>query len=143
MRPVPPSEDVGGEAIIIAKDQPEFRQLPARTDGFTVITHWQLTEIEKAMIAAGEPLVLQIVTFGHPLQPVHLSVGKLDDVDEIAAQALPCGVVHPTTGDRCQRAEHAGDSEHWHYAATSKKLTWRSYPQRYTSDDDDEGIAHG
>jgi hypothetical protein len=74
MKPVPPAEAYGGSPVVFAKDQPEYRQLPARTDAECVITTWQLTAVERVAILAGAPVVLQVMTFGGPLQPVSIYV---------------------------------------------------------------------
>lgn len=67
----------GTRSLVIAKDQPEYCPLPAyvQPDG-VVVTCWQPTEEEIAAIQHGEPITLWIWTFGKPLQPVMLMVGK-------------------------------------------------------------------
>lgn len=79
MRPVAPPEEMGGTAVVFAKDQPEYLQLPARTDGQCVVTMWELTAVERAAVLAGAPILLQVVTFGSPLQPVSLTVRGIEE----------------------------------------------------------------
>lgn len=79
MRPIKPPESYGGVEVTFAKDQPEYLQMPARTDGQTVVTTWELTAVERAAILAGAPLVLQICTFGQPLQPLSLYVQGIEE----------------------------------------------------------------
>lgn len=79
MRPIPPPEEMGGTAVVFAKDQPEYLQLPARSDGTTVVTTWQLTAVERAAVLAGAPIILQITTFGRPLQPISLVVQGVEE----------------------------------------------------------------
>ncbi len=79
MRPVPPAEYFGGSPVIIAEHQPGVLALPARVDETTVITTWELTAVEKAALLAGAPLVLQVMTFGSPLQPVMLYVQGVEE----------------------------------------------------------------
>lgn len=137
MRPVMPPEDAGGAEVVIAKDQPEYRQLPARTDGMTVVTYWELTKNERAMIAAGERLVLQITTFGFPLQPMHLAVEGQDDADELIASATPCDAINQ--GVECMYPRgHAG--RHRGYVFHAEKLEWQTYEAH---DGNDRGVAHG
>ena len=61
--------------VEIAKDQPEYRTLPALVykDG-KILTEWSLTEDERARLIRGENLRLWIWSFGQPLQPVALEV---------------------------------------------------------------------
>ena len=61
--------------VEIAKDQPEYRTLPALVykDG-KILTEWSLSESERALIARGENIRLWIWSFGQPLQPVALEV---------------------------------------------------------------------
>lgn len=69
MKPVMPEAYFGGHEMTIAKDQPPYLPLPARVDESTVITTWELTAVERAALLGGAKLVVQITTFGDPLQP--------------------------------------------------------------------------
>lgn len=65
---------------VYAEDQPEYQPLPAlrrHTHG-EVITLWQLTDEEKAIIAKSGQLWLSCWTFGQKLQPIKPSVYKSD-----------------------------------------------------------------
>lgn len=64
-----------GRPVIFAQDQPEYEPLPARlcADG-RVMTEWQLSEDERALIARGENVRLTLLTFGAPLQPILIHV---------------------------------------------------------------------
>ena len=42
-------------------------------------TRWQLTDEERAAIAAGADLMLSVLTFRQPLQPVIMGVAGVDD----------------------------------------------------------------
>lgn len=65
----------GYTAITFARDQPQYRALPALIDrDGIVLTEWQPTEEERARLARGENVRLWIWTFGTPLQPVALEV---------------------------------------------------------------------
>lgn len=65
--------------VVIAKDQPQYRPLPALlfTDG-KIMTEWQLTEEERERILRGENIRLWIWTHGRPLQPVAIEVTSED-----------------------------------------------------------------
>lgn len=65
----------GARPIVFAKDQPEYRQLPALIypDG-RVRTEWAPTDEERLAIAHGENIRLWIWTFNRPLQPVAIEV---------------------------------------------------------------------
>ena len=56
--------------ITFAKDQPEYRPLPAiKTSEGTVITRWKLTWKERFAILFSGNLFLQQLTFNSALQP--------------------------------------------------------------------------
>lgn len=80
MRPIDPGGD-HGELVVMAKDQPEYAQLPARVsaDRVFVTTRWQLDEEDTAAIEAGGDILLRLMTFGHPLQPIMIAVGGLEE----------------------------------------------------------------
>jgi len=77
MTPVEPESIVPSEELVVyAKNQPQYLPLPAqvRPDG-RVTTRWRLSEEEKALLLQGEDIYLQVLTFGHPMYPILLSVG--------------------------------------------------------------------
>jgi hypothetical protein len=61
------------EECVYAKDQPEYLPLPAlkskHSDG-RILTRWKLTAAERAALAKGADLFLEVLTFRQPLQPV-------------------------------------------------------------------------
>jgi hypothetical protein len=63
--------------IVLAKDQPEYVQLPALPidvgGARGMLTRWELTAEERAEIAAGGDLWLSQMTFGHAFHPVLLA----------------------------------------------------------------------
>lgn len=75
MTPVEPRPREGAEAVVFAKDQPEYIPLPANVtpDGL-VMTEWEPTATELAHLCAGARVRLWVWTAGHPLQPVALDV---------------------------------------------------------------------
>lgn len=68
------------QEIIFAKDQPEYRQLPALLvdDGRTVLTRWKLSDEERKAVASGADLTIAVMTFGQRLQPILPEVFGLD-----------------------------------------------------------------
>lgn len=64
--------------VVFAKDQPEYLPLPAlvRSDSpdRPVTSRWRLTYQEREKIANGADVVLTLLTFGDPLQPITLEV---------------------------------------------------------------------
>lgn len=78
----PVVEGLEDREIIIAKDQPEYTPLPALVGGApmlqVVLTRWTFTPEERVAIQIGEDLFLTTLTFGHPLQPIKLTVGEPD-----------------------------------------------------------------
>lgn len=74
MKPITPEPRHGTRALIIAKDQPEYLPLPANFDGQSVETKWQLSWRERLRVALFGTFYLTLLTFGHPLQPIRLSI---------------------------------------------------------------------
>lgn len=79
MRTVSPK--LGLPEITLAEEQKEY--IPVRVavvkyeDGNEgVILRWELGDDDRARIAAGEDLYMGLLTFGKPMQPVSLEVGR-------------------------------------------------------------------
>lgn len=90
MIPIDPGSEYG-MLVEYARDQDEYQTLVARLheDGDSILTRWQLTEDERAALAAGADFNLRIWTFGTPLQPVKLYVAGIDPDDpSIASERL-------------------------------------------------------
>lgn len=61
--------------LVFAKDQPEYRPLPAyRSDDGLVVTRWKLTWAERFAVLFGGNLWLSVLTFNRPIQPVKIDV---------------------------------------------------------------------
>lgn len=70
MTPVLDANPLKLREIVFAKDQPEYRPLPAiRTADGIVTTRWRLTWRERLLLAWRGSFYLQQMTFGDPLQP--------------------------------------------------------------------------
>ena len=80
MKPIDPGAEYG-ELRVYGAGQPEYELLVARTVvGKALLTKWQLSEDDRRAILDGANLMLHILTFGHPLQPVSLWIeGTPDD----------------------------------------------------------------
>jgi hypothetical protein len=65
----------GTREIVYAKDQPEYIPLTTyhQPDG-TVVTCWMPDEDELRALLSGEPLVIEVLTFNTPLQPLRVYV---------------------------------------------------------------------
>lgn len=79
MRTVAPR--VGLPEIMLAEEQHEYLPCTAAVvtydDGSVgLMTRWRLDDGERAKIAAGEDLYLSLLTFGRPMQPITLEVGR-------------------------------------------------------------------
>lgn len=68
--------------IVIAKDQPQYRPLPAVVVNGMVTTRWRLSWRDRLIVFLGGNIWLQILTFGNPLQPVKLSSEEPQMTDE-------------------------------------------------------------
>lgn len=74
MKPAYPVVD-GVAHLQLGAGQPQYDVLPAvRADGPAgeLVTRWELSDEDRARIAAGGSVYLHILTFGHPVQPVVL-----------------------------------------------------------------------
>jgi len=79
MEPVDPNMPVrdGWNTVTWAKDQPEYRPLPALTEDGPygrVISRWALSHRERELVAAGGDIYLELMTFHKPLQPIIVGV---------------------------------------------------------------------
>lgn len=79
MRPVAPR--VGLPEVTIAEEQLQYSPLVASPvryeDGTqTMLTRWRLDDEERAKIAAGEDLYIELLTFGGPMQPIAMRIGR-------------------------------------------------------------------
>lgn len=79
MRAVAPR--VGCPEETLAEEQEQFLPLTVAfveyEDGTRgTMTRWRLDDAERAQLAAGADLYLTLLTFGSPMQPIQLSVGR-------------------------------------------------------------------
>ena len=91
MNPIKPLGDVervpsGWTEVTYAKDQPEYLPLPGLrsvTKERTVLTRWRLSWREWFGILIGRDLWLQQWTFGAPLSPVKLTIGRPEELTDL------------------------------------------------------------
>jgi len=71
MIPVTPQEhQEGGRLVIYAEDQPEYLPLPvSKTDDGVLMSEWEPTPEERAVLAAGGRIRIFTHTYNKPLQP--------------------------------------------------------------------------
>lgn len=84
MKPV----EFPGCNVIFAKDQPEYLPLPAikcSGDEGRVISCWELTDEEIAIVSKTKRIYLNQLTFNELLQPQRLQV-ELDDIEIIGEE---------------------------------------------------------
>lgn len=81
MKPITPEPRKGYKAVVYAKDQPQYKPLPANTNSRSVETKWKLSWKERVKLFLTGNLYLSLLTFGSPLQPIRLSV--LRDSDDL------------------------------------------------------------
>lgn len=53
-----------------------LRTLEARTNAVPVLSRWTLTAEQRQAVANGADIYLELLTFGGPLQPIRMAVGK-------------------------------------------------------------------
>lgn len=86
--PVIPGADL--PEIAYGAGQQQYDPLPAvRLDGpeREIVTRWELTDEDRAAIAAGGSVYLHIYTFGLALQPVRLST-ELPELDVLTPDGI-------------------------------------------------------
>ena len=67
------------QTVVFAKDQPQYRQLPAHVDSHGRITCcWRLTWRERLKLLITGRIWHQVLTFHQPLQPQLLLIEKPD-----------------------------------------------------------------
>lgn len=76
MQAIPPPPRPGFESAVFAKNQPEYLQLPAITDGFEVETLWKLSFRERVKVFFTGMLYISLMTFGQKLQPIRVAVDR-------------------------------------------------------------------
>ena len=88
MKPVEPIRCGDGMTrVVFGAGQPQYNPLPALvldTPERHVVSRWQFTEDERRAILDGACLELSQMTFGEPIQPVHLSIEGVGERIEIA-----------------------------------------------------------
>jgi len=110
MKPVYPFQADPEDVVNVAENQPEYMTLPAvtlRDPEGTLVTRWALEKHELEGIAEGQNVILEILTFGHPLQPVRLYVepNRSRIAREIEAE------IEATCGPECKC--QGGDRDHY------------------------------
>lgn len=78
-RPVAPR--VGFPEIMLAEEQEEYltccvAQVTYNDGSRALMTRWRLSDEERAKIADGEDIYLSLHTFGQPMQPITLEIGR-------------------------------------------------------------------
>lgn len=80
MTPMTPEVRPGARATVFAKDQPQYKQLPANVQPPLVETKWKLTWKERFTMLLRGTLYLTVMTFGQPLQPIRMTVLRSEDL---------------------------------------------------------------
>jgi len=77
------------QTIVIAKDQPEYKPLPAHVSGDeygTIVFCWKINWRDKLKLIFTGVIWQQALTFNAPLQPQLLSIEKPDMVNGITEE---------------------------------------------------------
>jgi hypothetical protein len=68
-----------GVNVVMGKNQPEYIPCPAKADivsgDFIVTTCWKLSLKERILFLFLGRVWIQLMTFGHPMQPIRAYVG--------------------------------------------------------------------
>lgn len=78
--------DAGGDfghLVVIAENHPDYLPLPIRLPDASdpqgvMITRWAFSDEERKAVAAGADLMLRVLTFRHPIQPMALWIAGHD-----------------------------------------------------------------
>lgn len=93
MNPVEPIRSGPGiRRVVFGAGQPEYNPLPALlldTPERHVVSRWRPTEDERRAILDGACIELSQMTFGEPIQPVHMSVEGVGERIELAPADEP------------------------------------------------------
>lgn len=76
MTPTTPEARYEAEAVIFAKDQPEYIPLPANVRFPYVETKWKFSWVERLRVLLRGEMYLTVMTFGSPLQPLRLAIRR-------------------------------------------------------------------
>jgi hypothetical protein len=76
MKPVVPEARPDARAVVYAKDQPEYKPLPANVQIPYTETKWALTWRERWYAFWRGVMYLTVMNFGGPLQPIHGSFAR-------------------------------------------------------------------
>ncbi len=74
MTPMIPEARGYATAVVFAKDQPQYKQLPANVCAGKVETKWALTWKERITLLLTGNMYLTVMTFDQQLQPIRMSV---------------------------------------------------------------------
>jgi hypothetical protein len=77
-------DDLQDHEVVFAEEQPEYiplRALRSRDGAGRVLSRWTPTEEQRAAIAAGADVFLELVTFGAPLQPIRIAISEGSTLD--------------------------------------------------------------
>ena len=81
--------DFAERNVEIAKDQPQYRTLPAFVDPDDPyghrITCWQVSYRDRLKLLLTGRLWVDVMSFNQPLQPLFFSVNKADVLEEVSA----------------------------------------------------------
>jgi hypothetical protein len=81
-------EAYASKEVVYAKDQPEYIPLHTIVLGWprAVTSRWTLTPEQRDALLSGRDLYLEMLTFGHALQPVRLYVATEEEAATIAGE---------------------------------------------------------
>lgn len=82
MTPIEPKVYSAGKRVVFAADQPIYQPLIAwRWSDGRMVSAWRLTLKERILALLGRPLLVEVLTFGQPLQPLYLTL-EGDEIEE-------------------------------------------------------------
>lgn len=81
MYPINPAPRSDSKFVVLAKNQPQYIPLPANlVRNLYVETRWKLSWLERLRVLCTGEIHLYLMTFGNPLQPIRLSVKRVEDL---------------------------------------------------------------
>jgi hypothetical protein len=86
---VDPSRPIDGQHVVYAANQPEYNPLPVwKRESGQVVSRWRLSWRERWAVLRGRDLYVEVLTFGHPLQPIFMAWSEREMFGADRAAAL-------------------------------------------------------
>lgn len=86
---LPVVEELENHEVIYASNQHQYnplRTLRGATESVPVLSRWKLSEEQMLALVQGADIYIEMLTFGNPLQPIRVAVGRDVTLEYISEQ---------------------------------------------------------